>query len=84
MAESATVTSKNMITIPASIRKKHGIKGGDRMVFLETDQGLMLLRVPPLMELFGSGRAHREELIRAMKELELEHRREASGVIIRS
>jgi AbrB family looped-hinge helix DNA binding protein len=78
MTETATVTSKSMINIPASIRKKYGIKEGDKVVFLETDHGLVLLRVPPLDELFGSGRAHKDELIRAVRELEAEHRREAA------
>lgn len=78
MAETATVTSKSMINIPASIRKKYGIKEGDKVAFLETDQGLVLLRVPPLNELFGSGRSHRDELMQAVRELESEHRREAA------
>jgi AbrB family looped-hinge helix DNA binding protein len=78
MTETATVTSKSMINIPASIRKKYGIKEGDKVVFLETDHGLVLLRVPPLDELFGSGRDHKDELIRAVRELEAEHRREAA------
>ena len=77
MTETATVTSKSMINIPASIRKKYNIKEGDKVVFVETENGLMLTRVPPLKELFGSGRDHRDRLIRAVKELEKEHRREA-------
>jgi AbrB family looped-hinge helix DNA binding protein len=78
MTETATVTSKSMINIPASIRKKYGIKQGDKVVFLETDHGLVLIRVPPLNELFGSGRANKGKLIRAVRELEVEHRREAA------
>ena len=78
MTETATVTSKSMINIPASIRKKYGIKAGDKVVFLETDQGVVLVRVPPLMELFGSGDADKEKLIQAVRELEAEHRREAA------
>jgi len=78
MTETATVTSKSMINIPASIRKKYGIREGDKVVFVETDQGVMLIRVPPLDELFGSGREHKDKLIRGVKELEAEHRREAA------
>ena len=78
MTETATVTSKSMINIPASIRKRYGIKEGDKVVFVETEQGLMLIRVPPLKELFGSGRVQRDKLIQAVRELEVEHRREAS------
>jgi len=78
MTETATVTSKSMINIPASIRKKYGIKEGDKVIFFETNQGPVLLRVPPLKELFGSGRAYKDKLIRAVRELEREHRREAA------
>lgn len=78
VTETATVTSKSMINIPASIRKKYGIKEGDKVAFVETNQGLTLVRVPPLNELFGSGRVHKDRLIRAIRELESEHRREAA------
>lgn len=78
MTETATVTSKSMINIPASIRRKYGIKEGDKVVFIETNQGPVLIRVPPLRELFGSGRVHRGKLIGAVRELEAEHRREAA------
>jgi len=47
MTETATVTSKSMINIPASIRKKYGIKEGDRVVFVETEKGLTLVSGPP-------------------------------------
>jgi AbrB family looped-hinge helix DNA binding protein len=76
MTETATVTSKSMINIPASIRRKYGIKQGDKVVFVESEQGIVLIRVPPLNELFGSGRAHRDKLVKAVKELEAEHRSE--------
>ncbi|MDV3244912.1 MAG: AbrB/MazE/SpoVT family DNA-binding domain-containing protein [Nitrososphaerales archaeon] len=78
MTETATVTSKSMVNIPASIRKKYGIKEGDKVAFVESDRGLLLLRVPPLNELFGSGRIHRNKLIHAVRELEAEHRREVA------
>jgi AbrB family looped-hinge helix DNA binding protein len=67
-----------MINIPASIRKKYGIKEGDKLVFVESNHGLMLIRVPPLKELYGSERVYREKLIRAFRQLEAEHRRDAA------
>jgi AbrB family looped-hinge helix DNA binding protein len=78
MPDSATVTSKSMINIPASIRRKYGFKTGDKVIFVETERGLELVRAPPLGELFGIERANKGKLIRAVKELEAEHRREAS------
>jgi len=78
LTESATVTSKSMINIPAAIRRKYGFKEGDKVIFVETERGLVLVRVPPLKELMGSGRAYRDVLLRGVKELEEEHRREAA------
>jgi AbrB family looped-hinge helix DNA binding protein len=77
MTETATVTSKSMVNIPAAIRRKYGIKEGDKIDFIVTERGLTLLRIPPLTEIFGSGRNEKERLLRAIRELEVEHRREA-------
>ncbi len=77
MTETATVTSKSMVNIPAYIRKKYGIKEGDKLAFVETGEGLVLVRIPPLTEILGSGKKDREKLIRAIRELETEHRQEA-------
>ena len=77
LTETATVTSKSMVNIPASIRRKYGIGEGDKLAFIETDQGVTLVRIPPLTEILGSGRAEKEKLIRAIRELEAEHRSEA-------
>ncbi len=67
-----------MINIPANIRRKYGFKEGDKVVFVETEHGLMLIRVPPLKELFGMGRDYKEKLIQMVRELEKEHRAEAA------
>jgi len=76
MTETATVTSKSMVNIPASIRKKYGIREGDKIAFVESEYGLTLVRIPPLTEMLGSGRKEKEKLIQAIRELEAEHRRE--------
>ena len=78
MTETATVTSKSMVNIPASIRRKYGIKEGDKIAFVETDAGLSLVRIPPLSELFGADRAHKQKVLKAIRELEIEHRKEAA------
>ena len=78
LAETATVTSKSMVNIPAKIRKKYSIKEGTKIVFVENENGgLELMPVPPLSELFGAGREKREALLKGIRELEREHRREA-------
>ena len=79
LTETATVTSKSIVNIPAKIRKKYGIKEGDRVAFVETDEGLTLVRIPPLTELFGADRARKDRVLRAIRELEVEHRKESAG-----
>ncbi len=44
MVEIATITSKGQVTLPASIRKRMGLRKGSRIVFLEAETGVRLLR----------------------------------------
>jgi len=48
----ATVTSKGQITLPAALRRKYGIREGTRLVFLEADDGLRVLREGDLERMF--------------------------------
>lgn len=41
---SATVTSKGQITIPLSVRQRLGIDAGDRIEFVETENGVFAIR----------------------------------------
>ena len=41
--ELAKVTSKGQITIPIDIRKKLGIKEGDKVLFVEEDNKIMIV-----------------------------------------
>ncbi len=40
---SATVTSKGQITLPKSVRERLGIEAGDRIEFIESEQGFMVV-----------------------------------------
>ena len=44
-----TVTSKYQVTIPLRVRKRLGIKGGDRVAFVETPDGFVLRRSAELL-----------------------------------
>lgn len=44
MMASAAVTSKGQITIPVEVRKKLGLKPGDRVNFYEGEHGEYILR----------------------------------------
>jgi AbrB family looped-hinge helix DNA binding protein len=78
-SETATVTSKSMVNIPAEIRRKYSIREGSKIVFVETDRGVIeLIPVPKLSDLFGAGRKNREALLEGIRELHEERRREAA------
>ena len=40
----ATITSKGQVTIPVEVRKKMGLKAGDRVHFVESTNGDFLLK----------------------------------------
>jgi antitoxin PrlF len=51
----AAVTSKGQITIPAEVRKKLGLKPGDRVRFVESENGefIMKPKTGSIMDLRG-------------------------------
>jgi AbrB family looped-hinge helix DNA binding protein len=77
MGQTATVTSKSMVTIPSKIRKKYSLRQGSKVEFVEVDGGLFLVPVKTLRELRGAGKENAGALISGIKELEREHRKEA-------
>jgi len=77
MNETATVTSKSMVTIPSRIRRKYGIKDGDKVEFVELDGSILLIPLKSLKELRGVDTKHRRLVIQGIKKLERERRREA-------
>jgi len=77
MTETATVTSKSMITIPSSLRRKYGIKDGDKVQFVEVDGAIMMIPVKSLAEMHGMFREHAKALLEGVRELDREHRKEA-------
>ena len=58
--ELAKVTSKGQVTIPVAIRKRLGIKDGDKLLFLEKPDGVIMLN-PTLMALEKIGMAFEGE-----------------------
>jgi AbrB family looped-hinge helix DNA binding protein len=53
MVEVATVTSKGQVTLPASIRKRLGLRKGSKLIFLEEDQGVRLVAGEDLEKRFA-------------------------------
>lgn len=53
-----SVTKRGQTSIPAQIRKRYGIRGGDRLVWLDDGRTLRVVPIPPdpLGALRGAGR----------------------------
>jgi AbrB family looped-hinge helix DNA binding protein len=77
MDDVATITSKKMITLPARIRKKYGLREGRKVRFVEIDGGLFLVPILSLKELDGVAGKDSRALVQGVRELEREHRAEA-------
>lgn len=49
-----TITQKGQVTIPASIRKKLSIKTGQKVIFKERGDEVIMKAVPDFLSLMGS------------------------------
>ena len=58
--ELAKVTTKGQVTIPISIRKRLGIKDGDKLLFVEKPDGVIIMN-PTMMALEKIGAAFEGE-----------------------
>ncbi|MCL2198368.1 MAG: AbrB/MazE/SpoVT family DNA-binding domain-containing protein [Defluviitaleaceae bacterium] len=58
--ELAKVTTKGQVTIPIAIRKRLGIKNGDKLLFMEKPEGIVMVN-PTMMALEKIGKAFEGE-----------------------
>lgn len=73
-----TITGKGTVSIPSRIRKKYGLQKGAKAEFMDTEEGIMIVPVVPIEDLFGAD-SFRKKLVREMiREIREEQRREAS------
>jgi len=79
MSYLATLSKKGLMTIPSELRRKYGLKEGDKIRII--DRGGILLMVPltDIKFLYGLGAEHKEKLLEAARELEAEHDEEAKA-----
>jgi AbrB family looped-hinge helix DNA binding protein len=65
------VTRKGQTTIPARIRKKHGIREGSRLRVIDTKKGIIFKPALSTADLAGSGSKHAsaKEMKRELDEL---------------
>jgi len=58
--ELAKVTTKGQVTIPITIRKRLGVKNGDKLLFVDRPEGVFVVN-PTMMALEKIGRAFEGE-----------------------
>ncbi len=81
----ARVTSNGQITIPADIRRRLNIKDGDKVLFMESDEGVLMLNSSVVafkqLQLEMEGEAEKAGLLTEGDVVELcrEVRKELSG-----
>jgi len=75
---SYTITEKGTVTIPVEIREKYRLRKGSHVEFVETDEGVLLVLVIPLEDLFGADKNAKETVHQMIRELQEERRKEAS------
>lgn len=71
------VTEKGTVTIPSAIRKKHNLKKGSKVKFIDTERGTLIVPVLSLADLRGVDREKKPVVHRMIKELQDERRKEA-------
>jgi antitoxin PrlF len=54
----AALTSKGQLTVPVEVRRKMGLKPGDRVVFIERENGEFVLKpkTGSIMDMYGIGK----------------------------
>jgi AbrB family looped-hinge helix DNA binding protein len=67
--ETVLVTRKGQITIPASKRRKYGIKQGMRVLVKDSNEGVLITPITPIEDLAGVD-AGKISLERMRKELD--------------
>ncbi len=46
-AHVATVSARGQLVIPASLRRRYGLKGGEKVLWVDTGRHLLLVPLPP-------------------------------------
>ena len=72
------LSSNGMITIPAEIREKYGIRPGDRVSILQTQDGIFLVPIMSLDDLVDENTRATADVI--CRELIEEHRKERADI----
>ena len=72
----ATLTKNGMINLPIEIRKKFNLQPGDKISFVDTGEGIVVVPVKDLSELVNPN--DKDLTIQMIEELINEHKEEAA------
>jgi len=74
--EIVLVTRKGQVTIPASKRKKYGIREGMRVLVKESSDGIIIKPITPIEDLAGidAGKISLDEMKRKLDEMRRQDR----------
>jgi AbrB family looped-hinge helix DNA binding protein len=72
-----TITKKGTVIIPVEIRKKHNLKEGSKVKFIETENGALIMPVLSLADLRGIDKKRKEIVYKMIRKLQAERRQEA-------
>lgn len=73
----ATLTKNGMINLPVEIRKKFNLKPGDKINFVDTGDGVVVVPVKDIFDLIDP--SQKEETIELIEELIHEHKLDAAN-----
>ena len=75
---SHTITEKGTVTIPVEMRRKHNLKKGSKVRFVDTEQGPLIVPILSLNSLHGIDKNRKDIVYRMIRELHAERRKEAA------
>lgn len=78
LSSTYTITEKGTVSIPSAIRNKYGLRKGAKVEFLDTQEGIVIVPVVPIQELFGADKSRKKVVRDMIREIHEERRREAS------
>ncbi|MFQ5920448.1 MAG: AbrB/MazE/SpoVT family DNA-binding domain-containing protein [Nitrososphaerales archaeon] len=64
-----TVTRLGTVTIPVPIRRKYGITKGSKVKFVETDEGVQLVPLTSVKNLFGTDKGEENVIQATIREI---------------
>lgn len=65
-----TISSKNQVVIPSSVRNRLGVKSGDKLVVKSiTDEEVVLKKEPRYQDLIGTLTTQKQDPVKRIREL---------------